>query len=194
MPVITCSRCGQRLWFLERPARLPLTCSHCLAEIPNTDPEERISPTLPPESVPTTTRSPCLRCGQPLESRWKLCPRCEWILSCPRDPRRVNLLDFDVWTDNFATLIGLLGLALVLAVGIGALLVTAFGWHDSGSVSLASIFTGFLASMLCGMHIFRRKYPDTGDRAALLTLGCLMFLAIPVAVYLLFVVSCMAIR
>jgi hypothetical protein len=184
MPQATCSWCKRKLWIDDGSRSATLTCPSCLAKIKSSSLQTAIS------TAPATTPSVCPRCGNALQAGWKVCPHCQIDLRSMRRRKPGSSLDADVRCDNSATFLGIFVVALMLGVGIGIAMFGYMGrWQNPLLIAAVSTLgSAFFCTMVSVVFLIVR--PNASGRVNELAFGCVLLVATPLALIILFFAVC----
>jgi hypothetical protein len=130
-----CPACGGSLRLPDHLEEPVLTCPRCLADVPNPGWRSRAEPASQPTAAPppvaaetasaAITEAPaqawrtCPGCGRRLESGWQFCPYCDYRRSGRDRVCRGLAPDREVRQDTRGVGCGLVGLAVLGALGLG---------------------------------------------------------------------------
>ncbi|HEV3083238.1 MAG TPA: zinc ribbon domain-containing protein [Gemmataceae bacterium] len=174
---VKCAACGRWLRFPDDLQEQWLTCPRCLAHVANPNRPAagataaggtstavtEAYPVSPP--IPTPPRT-CPGCGKTLDPEWRFCPYCEHD-AARRSLRRGSLsVDRDVRQDTRGTGCGLIGLAVLGAIGLAMALIPSFGiaaeMRSIGPLMPVTLVVLVLAGIATGIMFAR----TTGNPAA----------------------------
>ena len=166
---VRCQACGRILRVPDHVEEPVLTCPRCLADVANPHwtgtaaPAAQAPPVAStaireaaaPSQAVTSTRTTCPGCGKPQQPGWRFCPYCEHGLARAAPRRGTASLDRDVRRDTQGAGCGLIGLAILGALGLAAVFFPSLAASSQGTIAplvpitltimvLAAIATGIM--------------------------------------------------
>ena len=169
---VKCEACGGLLRVPDDAKEDWITCPRCLANVANPNRATAAAltpggsstaitegyPVSPPVATPPRT---CPACGKPQNAEWRFCPYCKYG-GVGRSVRRGSLsADHDVRRDTKGTGCGLIGLAVLGAIGLALSLLPSFGFatdlHSIGPLVPITLVVLVLAGVATGTMFARTR-------------------------------------